>query len=446
MPAVRRLARGGLILLIGALAIAAACSDDGEPDEGSVTPGTSTPAAGSGPELVSSDVARNEANPAAAGAIEAATNAFAADLYAALAAREAGNLVFSPYSAAIALAMTREGAAGQTASELDAVLHAGLAGDLGAGFNALDQALASIAGEYEVGDETVTLELATANQLFGQQGFEFQQPFLDALAADYGAGMRLVDYAADPDGSRRLINEWVAGQTRDRIEELIPAGVIDQLTRLVLTNAIYLNAPWERTFEEAATADGAFTTLAGNEVTAPFMRQRASFPYAAGDGFQAVELPYVGGRLSMLLVLPDEGVFETLEASLTAESIAAFRAALTPIEVDLALPRFEFRTQAPLKSILSELGMPTAFTEAADFSGISLEADLLIQDVLHEAFISVDEDGTEAAAATAVVVGLTSAPLESVELRLDRPFLFLIQERETGAVLFLGRVTDPTTD
>lgn len=452
MPAHRSLAWGGLSLLLIGLAVIAGCNGDDEPDPDPTSTtepaptGTAPPLTGI--DLVVSDVARNTADPAASGSVAAATNAFAADLYALLAAANGDdNVVFSPYSAAVALAMTREGARGDTAAEMDAVLHADLAGgDLAAGFNGLEQALAAIPGEYPLGDEMVTLELATANQLFGQAGFGFDQAFLDTLAANYGAGMRLVDYETESEAARQLINAWVGDQTRDRIPELIPQGVIDELTRLVLTNAIYLNAPWQHRFEEGLTADGTFTRLDGSEVTAAFMNETAAFSYGSGDGFEVVELPYVGGQLSMLVVLPADGDFASFEADLDAARIAAIRDSLQGAQVALSFPRFEFRTQSPLKPALAELGMPTAFTPAADFSGITSEASLLIQDVLHEAFISVDEEGTEAAAATAVVVGLTSAPAEPRAVAVDRPFLFLIQERDTGATLFMGRVTDPTAE
>ena len=451
MPALRRLSRGGLFLLIGGLVLFAGCTrNDGSVDPPDPTPTAAPPVV---VDFVMSDVARSVVAPAAVASVGDATNAFAADLYAALIADADGgnsdNLVFSPYSAAVALAMTREGARGQTATEMDAVLHADLAGgaeNLGAGFNGFDQALATIPGEYPLGDETVELELATANQLFGQHGFGFDQAFLDALAADYGAGMRLVDYETAPEAARDLINAWVGEQTRERIPELIPEGVINQLTRLVLTNAIYLNAPWEHRFDEGRTEDGAFTTLDGEVVTVSFMRQTATFFHGSGNGYEAIELPYVGGQLSMLIVVPDDGSFEAVESRLGSGLITSIDQSLRPVSVVLSFPRFEFRTQAALKDVLSELGMPTAFTERADFSGISSEASLLIQEVVHEAFISVDEEGTEAAAATAVLVGLTSAPAEQVELTVDRPFLFLIQERESGAILFLGRVTDPTAE
>lgn len=452
MPAHRRLAWGGLSLLLIGLAVIAACNGDDEPDPDPTS--TTEPApSGTAPPvtdiaLVASDAPRNAADAAAAGTVADATNAFAADLYALLAASNGDdNVVFSPYSAAVALAMTREGARGDTAAEMDAVLHADLAGgDLAAGFNGLEQALAALPGEYPMGDETVTLELATANQLFGQAGFGFDQAFLDTLAANYGAGMRLVDYETESEAARQLINAWVGDQTRDRIPELIPQGVIDELTRLVLTNAIYLNAPWLYPFDEARTEDGTFTRLDGTEVTTPFMNETEAFRYAAGSGYRAVELPYVGRELLMLVVVPDAGSFEEFESDFDVSRIAEIRASLAGGRVALSFPRFEFRTQSPLKPALAELGMPTAFTPDADFSGVTSEASLLIQDVLHEAFISVDEEGTEAAAATAVVVGFTSLPAEPVELTVDRPFLFLIQDRESGATLFMGRVTDPTAE
>ena len=455
MPAHRSLSGSGLLLLAVGLLVVAACTSDDDPTPApDPTPtGTATPSTPSTPPLTDIGLAMSEASrsavePAAVASVADATNAFATDLYAALAAANGeDNLVFSPHSAAVALAMTLEGARGETAAEMAAVLHADLAGgELAAGFNGFDQALAAIPGEYPLGDETVELELATANQLFGQQGFAFEAEFLDTLASEYGAGMRLVDYETASEEARQLINAWVDEQTRTRIPELIPQGVINELTRLVLTNAIYLNAPWQHRFEEAATSNGTFTTLAGDEVTAPFMHETASYGYAAGAGYQAVELPYVGGQLSMVVVVPDAGEFASFEAGLDAARIAEVRDSLRGAQVALSFPRFEFRTQSALKPVLSDLGMPTAFTDRADFSGITSEASLLIQDVLHEAFISVDEEGTEAAAATAVVVGLTSAPAEPIELTVDRPFLFLIQERETGAVLFLGRVTDPTAN
>jgi len=450
MPALRSLSRGGLFLLTTAIALIAACTADDELDQ---DPTAADPSATVAPvtdiDFVSSDAPRRAASPAAAASVGAATNAFAADLYALLAATNGDdNVVFSPYSAAVALAMTSEGARGQTASEIDAILHTDLAGgDLAAGFNGLDQALAAIPGEYPFGDVMVDLDLSTANQLFGQVGFGFEPEFLDTLAADYGAGMRLVDYLAATEDARQQINGWVGDQTRDRIPELIPKGVLNEDTRLVLTNAVYLNAPWQHRFAAAGTADAPFTRLDGTQVNVPLMHLNSPRgTYGDGPGYQAVELPYVGGQLSMLVVVPDAGEFESIEASLDANQIAGFRSSLRGVGLDLSFPKFEFRTQSPLKDALTQLGMPTAFTDAADFSGITSDAPLAIAEVLHEAFIAVDEEGTEAAAATAVIAFATSAPAEFVELTVDRPFLFFIQERETGATLFMGRVTDPTAE
>ena len=390
------------------------------------------------------EVERSAADPAAVAPTVAATNAFAVDLYAQLAAGDA-NLVVSPYSIAIALAMTRVGAVGETAAEMDAVLHAQLAEDLNAGFNALDRTLAARAGEKERGDRSVaTIELRTANALWVQTGFSFLDSFLSTLAADYDAGMRLVDYRGDTEGARRQINQWVAEQTLDRIPELVPEGVLDQLTRLVLTNAIYLKAPWEMPFGKEQTADAPFYRLDGSEVSAPLMALRKRLGYVAGEGYQAVKLPYAGRELSMVVIVPDGGSFEEFEQSLTGERLSEIVAALESAEVRLRFPRFEFRTQTSLRQVLSAMGMPIAFTAAADFSGMTKEEDLFISEVLHEAFIAVDEEGTEAAAATAVAMALMAAPQEPVELTVDRPFVFLIQDVETGAALFLGRVLDPT--
>jgi serpin B len=414
-----------LLLAVAALAVGAACG------------GSERAAA-----ILRSDAPREPVPPGSPGPGDA-VDAFAADLYAVL-ARDEGNLVFSPYSAAVALAMTRAGAVGETARQMDAVLHAELVDDLGAAFNAVEQALAERPGKYPQGDQTVELELATANQPWGQVGYEFDQAFLDRLAAHYGAGMQVVDYVEEREAARRAINEWVGDRTRDRIPELVPAGVLNELTRLVLTNAIYLKAPWLHPFAEGASEAAPFHRLDGSEVTAELMSVGARLRYGRGSDYEAVELPYVGGELAMTVIAPDEGEFESFEAGLDAARVGDVLDGLGDAQVRLRLPRFEFRTQAALKPALSELGMPIAFSEQADFSAMSPSgADLLIQEVLHEAFISVDEEGTEAAAATAVLAGVTSAPQLSVDLTVDRAFLFLIRDRESGTTLFMGRVLDP---
>jgi serpin B len=216
------------------------------------------------------------------------------------------------------------------------------------------------------------------------------------------------------------------------------------MTRLVLTNAVYLDASWAVPFDPKATADGAFSLLDGSEVTVPFMHLEESLPFAVGDGWQAVELPYLGGELAMLVVLPDAGRFDEVEATVGGGLFDTAAAGLTPTTVRLALPKFEYRTQETVSSLLQRLGMTTAFDpQSADFSGMTTEERLFIGEVIHEAFIAVDEAGTEAAAATAVVMRATAAPVDAVELDVDRPFLYSLYDRATGAILFMGRVLDP---
>lgn len=424
-----------------AAVIAPACGGGGDDDAGAVL--TDRPIAVGAVARV--DAPRNPTDTTATDSGATALSAFATDLYSVLAA-DNDNLVFSPYSAAIALAMARVGAAGETAQQMNAVLHADLAADLNAGFNTFAQALAQHGGEKTRADgSTATLELSTANALWGQQDFTFLQPFLTTLAADYGAGMRLVDYRTDFEDARQTINAWVADQTRERIPDLIPPNVLNELTRLVLTNAIYLKAPWEIPFDESATRDGPFHRLDGSEVTVPLMALNEQLRYTAGDGYQAVELPYAGRELAMLVLVPDEGRFPDVEDALNEALIDDTVTRLRPLLVDLRFPRFTFRTSALLADTLKALGMPIAFQDGqANFSAITDEARLFIREVVHEAFIAVDEEGTEAAAATAVIVQAESAPPESLRLTVDRPFIFLIRDLQTGAILFFGRVLDPS--
>ena len=320
--------------------------------------------------------------------------------------------------------MTYAGAKGQTAAEMAEVLRFDLQGEaLHAAFNALDQELASRNRAEPTLDDGVErkVQLSIANSLWGQQGFTFAPEFLDTLAANYGAGMRVVDFVAATEAARQAINDWVAEETNDRITDLIPEGALSEMTRLVLTNAVYLDATWSSIFEKDATFDAPFSLLDGSEVIVPTMHQESSFPYAAGDGWQAVELPYVGEELAMVFLVPDAGRFAEVEGLLGAGLLDEVVAGLEGAEVRLALPKFEFRFKASVADLLKAMGMPTAFDpNAADFSGMTTEDALFISDVIHEAFIKVDEEGTEAAAATAVIMDLTSAPVE-VDRPVDRP-------------------------
>jgi serpin B len=375
---------------------------------------------------------------------------FGTDLYNLLASSAGdGNLVFSPASVVTALAMTYAGAKGDTAQEMADTLHFTISADaIHKVFSTLDNTLALRSFQQknaEGKDEGVVLK--TANSLWAQDGLTFEQAFLDTLAVNYSAGVRLVDYQTAAEAARQAINKWVSGQTNEKIPELLAEGVLDSLTRLVLVNAVYLDATWANQFDPQATADGDFTTLAGETVTAKMMSQSTVLPYASGEGWQAVLLPYLQENLDMMLIVPDEGRFAEVESQL-ADGLIDHAAGFVKwdLEVALTMPKFKFRTQTYLTQALGTLGMKAAFDPAsADFSGMTKQESLYISDVIHEAYIDVDEEGTEAAAATAVVMRLTSAmPTEQVQLTIDRPFIFAIRDRPTGAILFLGRVTDPT--
>ena len=371
----------------------------------------------------------------------AGNNAFAFDLYQQL--RDAdGNIFYSPYSISVALAMTYGGARNDTAQQMADTLHYTLPPDrLHPAFNGLDQTLAS--RREAVDAEGGRFRLNIVNQLFGLIGYEFVQDYLDLIAENYGAGLRLLDFLNAAEESRVVINDWVADQTEQRIEDLIPPGMISAATRLVLVNAIYFDAGWSDKFSEERTRDGSFYLLDGGEASARLMRQTTSYGYAAGDGYQAVELPYEGGKLAMVILLPDSGRFAEFEGTMDQLRAETVIADLQYREVDLTMPRFTFKWSRGLANVLSAMGMPIAFSGAADFSGISVEG-LAISEVIHKAFVAVDEEGTEAAAATAVVVVGTAAPETPVEVVVDRPFIFLIRDLETGTILFLGRVVDPT--
>ncbi|MCP3973325.1 MAG: serpin family protein [bacterium] len=394
--------------------------------------------------LAAADVPRVAGDVTAQGEVAGASAAFALDLYRQL-AKEGENLVFSPHSVALALAMTRAGAAGVTAEELDALLHLVGVTDPHGGFNALDQELSGRSGSYTRGDGTeAELQLTVANALWGQRGTKFEEGFLELLARQYGAGMRLVDYKADVEPARVEINEWIAEQTAGRIEDLISEGGLNSLTRLVLTNAVYLLAPWEAPFDEDGTSPGVFYLVDGSESTAELMHLFEPLRYTSGDGWQAVELPYAGRELSMIVIVPDKGRFGEIEAALSASRLDEIAAELSGTPVDLRFPKFEFRTQTGLLPALVALGLNEAVDPSrADFSGMTMEEKLFIADVIHEAFIAVDEEGTEAAAATAVVMAASAAPSEPVQLTVDRPFMFQIKDATTGSVLFFGRVMDP---
>ena len=369
-------------------------------------------------------------------------SAFTFDLYRALKGQD-GNLLYSPHSISLALAMTYSGAVGQTESQMADTLGFSLPQDrLHAAFNALDLELAS-RGE---GGEGFMLNIV--NAVWGQHGHPFREAFLDVLAESYGAGVRQADFVAAPEESRLAINDWVAENTEDRIRDLIPPDVISPLTRMVLTNAIYFNAPWTHPFVEANTRQRPFHLLDGSAADVPMMKTEEEFLYAAGDGYQAVDLPYAGDELAMTVLLPDRGRFREFEDSLDSALVNRIMTGLEFRYVKLDLPRFEFESQFRLGETLRAMGMSDAFDRgASDFSDMDgrscLAGDpecLYIREVVHKAFVSVYEAGTEAAAATAVMMQNESAPPSPVSVTVDRPFVFLIRDRATGTILFAGRV------
>ena len=366
---------------------------------------------------------------------------FAIDLYQQLRSKDedAGNLFYSPYSISVALAMTWAGARGNTADEMANVLHFTLEQeDLHPAFNKLDLYLTNLGQETE--DEEFILSIE--NSIWGEETYTFLDNFLDLLAVNYGAAMNLLDFLYHPDESREIINQWVEDQTNGKIEDLLPLGSIDPLTRLVLTNAVYFYGSWLYQFDEELTSDGIFNALDGSQVTVSMMEQTEVFRYMSGDGFQAIDLPYEGGEVGMLIIVPDEGTFEAFEQTFDTETLGVVLDGLTSTNVTLYLPKWEYIAECELKETLKSMGMVDAFT-AADFSGIDGTHNLFIDEVFHKAFVSVDESGTEAAAATAVVVSLTAVPDAPVPLQIDRPFIFLVMDYGTETILFAGRVTNP---
>ncbi len=377
--------------------------------------------------------------------LAAGNTAFSLDLYHQLKSNSE-NLFFSPYSISSALAMTYAGAEGKTAEEMAAVFHFLMEEDkLHPAFNALDQYLEGLAKQEVPDDVGEVFQLNIANAIWGQKEFHFESNYLDTLAANYGAGLRLLDYVLEPEESRLIINAWVSDQTKERIRDLIPQGAIDSDTRLVLSNAIYFKATWLEPFEESLTEDRVFYGLDKEEFIVPMMSLSSdvSFPYYQGDGFQVVDLPYLSGQTSMLVLVPDQGNFYEFEAGLNIDLLNQAIGELTYRPMYLSFPKFEFESEIGLAQTLAEMGMPTAFSDGADFSGMTGTKDLFISDVFHKAFVSVDEEGTEAAAATAVVMKMTSAPENPLSLDVDRPFLFLIRDHQTNSILFLGRVVEP---
>ena len=386
-----------------------------------------------------SAVSAEEAKPAAPAPTPAArANAIAFKFYAREAAKP-GNVFFSPYSIHTAFAMTYEGARGKTAAEIASVFaFPEKTADLRGALGSLKKDLAAAAKGSEFNQ---------ANSFWAQEGYKFLPAYMRSLGYSYGAEARLVNFKDKTEEARASINAWTETRTKGKIKNLFPEGALNPLSRLVLVNAVYFKGTWQAPFKKGLTADADFTKAGGEKVKVKMMADGSprQAEYSENEELQALRLPYAGGSLSMLVLLPREGKnLADTEKLLTGENLEAMRKGLADTKVKVFLPRFTFSSAFELNAALMGLGMPTAFTDAADFSGMDGTTDLYIQKAFHKAFVEVNEEGTEAAAATGVAMGLKGMPsFDFARFRADRPFLFFIEDSKTGLILFMGRMEDP---
>jgi serpin B len=430
-----RLARVALVATTAA-AILGACGSSASTTRSEPAPATTT----------TTSTASSRPAPASGPAqAVAATNELALDLLRTT-ARASANTVFSPYSVQAALAMVYAGAAADTATQIGHVLGATSATALARANAALSSRLAEAVAAPQNAQPGQAPQLNVANGLWLQSALRLRPAFTQTLAGGFGPALKHVDFHRAPEAARQAINAWVAAHTEGLIRNLMTPGSITVRTALVLANAIYLKARWSNPFVAASSAPGTFLTASGARVSAPFMaQQQTPLSYGAGRGFRAIELPYRYSTLSMLVVMPSAGTLSGFERSLTTASVSRIAASLRPSLVDLRMPRFHLVTHIELNAILSALGMPIAFSPQADFSGITTQTPLAISAVEHGADLKVDEAGTVAAAATVISIAPTAAaPGRVVRLTLDHPFVMFIRDDRTGAILFAGRVSDPT--
>jgi len=366
-----------------------------------------------------------------------ANNQFAFDLYPKFKEEsENGNIFFSPHSISVALAMTYEGARGKTAEEMQRVLH------IPEDENLRRENFAKIIDGINKPDKKY--KLSTANALWPRIDFQLLKEYQDTIEKYYGGKATPLDYAKDSEGSRQIINSWVEDKTEQKIKDLIPPGLLDPSTVLVLTNAIYFKGTWVLQFDPKETKEEDFRTSAGEAVRVPMMRlvdKDEKFNYAETEDLQILELPYDGEDLSMLVILPKGNKLEKIEKELSIEKLSEWKDMLKEQKVDIYIPKFKFETKYFMANTLKKMGMPTAFGPGADFSGINGKGGIWISQVIHQAFVDVNEEGTEAAAATAVM--LREIARTTPVFRADHPFMFLIQERKSGNILFMGKVANP---
>lgn len=362
---------------------------------------------------------------------------FALNLYGKVKEAE-GNLFFSPYSISTALAMTYAGARGNTEKQMAEVLHFTL------GQKQLHPAFALLEAQLNAVQERGGIELSVANALWSQKDYVFLSEFLDLTKKHYGAGLNLVDFKTACEAVRKKINAWVEEKTKNKIKDLIKPGILNPLTRLVLTNAIYFKGNWESQFKKTQTKEAPFWLAPGKSIKVPMMTQKQEFHYMENSNLQMLALPYVGNDLSMIVLLPKEvGGLAQIETALNVGNLITWTRLLRKGETLVFLPKFKMTSQFSLGKTLASMGMFDAFTGKADFSGMTGKKDLYISSVIHKAFVDVNEEGTEAAAATAVTMKRLSMPAPPPVFRADHPFIFLIRHNPSESILFLGRVVNP---
>jgi serpin B len=367
-------------------------------------------------------------------------NKFALELYQKL-QNQQGNLFLSPYSISTALAMTSAGARGQTEQDMAKTLQFPMTQNR----DKLHQAFGLIIRQLNAQGQKGAFELVVANALWGQKDYKFLPDYLALIKTDYDGNLEQVDFKTQTEEARKTINAWVENKTKDKIKDLIKPGTLEPLTRLVLTNAIYFKGKWALQFKTERTQDLPFTLPGGEKtLSVPMMNQKEQFGYAENDLLQVLEMPYVNNDLSMIVLLPKQtdGV-KNLEKQLNTFTLKDWMSGLRKREVMVFFPRFKMTSEFELAKVLSEMGMPDAFTPKADFSGMTGNRDLCISAIVHKAYVDINEEGTEAAAATGVVMKITSIEAPPPVFKADHPFIFLIRDNHSGSILFMGRTENP---
>ena len=364
-------------------------------------------------------------------------NTFALEAYKQFAGEDSKNIFFSPISINMAIGITYAGAVGETEKQISSVFN----------FPENTSTFHQSMGEMQrniIGKASEGVEISIANQLWADKNYKFKCQYLRKTKKWYKAPVKRVDFYSNPDESRISINNWVEEQTHEKIKDLLPKGSVIDQTKMVITNAIYFKGQWDKKFVKVNTQNEIFTTISGEKIETPTMNANTKLNVYEGDNIKLVELPYAGKQFSMLVLLPNEDTpLVSVEKDLNTKTLDHYISLMTESDVRIALPKFKFDATYKLKPTLSKMGMPLAFSNAADFTGMSRKKDLRIDEVFHKAFVEVSEEGTEAAAATAVVIVRKTSIMKTVEFRANRPFMFFIRENESGNILFLGRITNP---